>query len=40
MDEARWKMMVDTLVQSGVVKTAPPASTLFERLLPAPTVSP
>ena len=40
MDEARWKMMVDTLVQSGVVKSAPPANSLFERVLPAPAAKP
>ena len=34
MSEARWQSMADTLAQSGVVKKAPPAATLFERVLP------
>ena len=34
MDEARWKMMADTLAQAGVIKTAPPAASLFQRVLP------
>ena len=34
MDEARWKSMADTLVQAAVIRSAPPAASLFERVLP------
>jgi NitT/TauT family transport system substrate-binding protein len=39
MEESRWKSMAEMLVQAGVIKSAPAASTLFDRVLVEPTKS-
>jgi len=40
MEAARWKAMADMLVQAGVIKAAPDAATLFERVLPEAVAAP